>query len=105
MSGVKGRSGRKISVKGALRLLERSVDAHIEEIIEGLIRKASEGSAESARILLEYRFGKPKQSVDIDINLPNVDQIALLYKRTLIEEDRKYKQLEEGHEAGNEEAA
>lgn len=99
MAGVKGRSGRKLSVRGALRMLEKKVDVNINEIVDGLIQKASEGSAESARILFEYRFGKPKQQIDLDINVPNMEQVALLYRSTLAAAEDEYKQLTEGNES------
>lgn len=95
MSGKVGRSGRK-TIKSTIRKLELEVDSAIEGILSGLITKAKQGNVEAARILLEYRLGKPKQSVDLDINLPDSAQIAILYRDILGIAEGEYKLITEG---------
>jgi len=95
MSGKPGRSGRP-GLKKIMRAFERTVDKNLMDIAYALIEKAKQGNTEAAKTLLEYRFGKPRQSVDLDINLPNSAQIALLYRNALSDAEDEYKQLTEG---------
>jgi len=90
LAGKPGRSGRHHTIANVMRQFEATVDKSLIDIVYGQVEKAKSGSTEAARLLLEYRFGKPKQQIDIDMNLPNVDTIAMLYRQSFLEARSDY---------------
>lgn len=68
MAGIKGRSGRKSKAEeaGVAELIDSAVTAEDWRVIFRKLRdKAKRGDILATRLLAEYRFGKPHQSVEL----------------------------------------
>lgn len=83
MSGVKGKSGRKKSLKTIMNEALELIDQAFPEIIGVLIRKALEGDREASEYLLNRRIGKPSFQGQVDIQ--GGEQLGVETLKALVE--------------------
>ena len=75
-------SGERPGIHRLLTEAYHRIDQHLPEIFEMLCVKAKEGNVDAAREILDRRFGKAKQALEIEGTL-SVDQVITLVNRAL----------------------
>lgn len=72
--GARPGAGRKSNAEklGIVALLDQcwTVESR-QKVIDKLIERAEMGDLEAAKLLFAYRFGKPRQAVDVTVDDPN----------------------------------